>query len=87
MMNSKHKRDLVELAMSWGICIVTLFLGVGLMIPFVTGNISIQDHFEIVLVSVVLLADSVVFFPPFQCRNLWKYVAIGLSFAVFYGLF
>ena len=86
-MNSKHKRDLVELAMSWGICIVTLFLGVGLMIPFVTGNISIQDHFEIVLVSVVLLADSVVFFPPFECRNLWKYVAIGLSFAVFYGLF
>ena len=86
-MNSKHKQDMVELAMSWGICIVTLFLGVGLMIPFVTGNISIQDHFEIVLVSVVLLADSVVFFPPFQCRNLWKYVAIGLSFAVFYGLF
>ncbi len=87
MMNGKQKQDIVELAISWAICIVTLFLGVCLMIPFVTGNISLQDHFEIVVVSLVLLADSLIFFPPFQCRNLGKYIAIGLSFAVFYGLF
>ena len=87
MMNGKQKQDIVESAISWAICIVTLFLGVCLMIPFVTGNISLQDHLEIVVVSLMLLADSLIFFPPFQCRNLGKYIAIGLSFAVFYGLF
>ncbi|EAZ88453.1 hypothetical protein CY0110_31200 [Crocosphaera chwakensis CCY0110] len=86
-MNGKQKQNIVESAISWGICIVSLFLGVGLMIPFVTGNISFQEHFEIVVVSVVLLADSLIFFPPFECRNLWKYMAIGLTLAVFYGLF
>lgn len=81
------KSDIVETLMSWAICLVTLLLGVCLMIPFVTGNISFQDHLYIIVVSLVLLADSVVFFPPFQCRNLWKYVGIGLTLAVFYGLF
>ncbi len=81
------KSDIVENLMSWAICLVTLILGVCLMIPFVTGNISLQDHLYIVVVSSVLLADSLIFFPPFQCKNLWKYIAIGLTLAVFYGLF
>ncbi len=74
------KKDPIDLTFSWLIFAISIFLSSCLIIPFLLGIISLQDHSEIFLASLVFLVDSVVFFPPFQLPKFLKFLVIGLNF-------
>lgn len=80
------KSDIVETTITWGICLVSLLVGACLLIPLITGQIE-QNYFDVLLVSIVLLADSVVFFPPFQISKFVQYITIGFTLMFFGELF
>ena len=82
-METNTKKDNIELTLSWLIFAVTLCLGSVLVIPFVQGTFAIQEQSEMFTASIIFLVDSLVFFPPFGCPKLFKYVLIGFNFVMF----
>lgn len=83
IMKTIIEKDIIELTMSWLIFAVTLFLGSVLLIPFLEGKILIQEQSEVFMISLLLLIDSIVFFPLFRCSKWLKYGLIGLNFFLF----
>lgn len=81
-MNTNTKKDTIELTLSWLIFAVTLCLGSVLLIPFIQGNIAIQEQSEMFTASIIFLVDSLVFFPPFGCNKWLKYGMVGLNFVI-----
>ena len=81
-MKTNTKKDNIELTLSWLIFAVTLLLGSVLLIPFIQGNVAIQEQSEMFTASIIFLVDSLVFFPPFECNKWLKYGMVGLTFVI-----
>ena len=73
-MKTNNQKDIIEVILAWLIFGVTLFLGSILLIPFIQGQVVIQEQPEIFTASLLFLVDSLVFFPPFKSPKLLKYM-------------
>ncbi len=81
-MKTNNQKDIIEVTLTWLIFVVTLFLGSILLIPFIQGEILIQEQSEVLTASLLFLVDSLVFFPPFVSPKWLKYILVGLNFVM-----
>jgi hypothetical protein len=70
--------DLPEKIMSWGICILAGFLGVCLFLIFLKTT-DFPQYLDVFGLSLLLIIDSIVFFPLFEFPRKAKYILIGLN--------